>query len=76
MIYTLNILATLTLHMHNLWQNLLYLYNFVYNLSDEDLVQTETRRRDVSDKWLFVIDCEICWIKNCINQPLIVILHF
>lgn len=30
---------------------------------DNDLVEVETHRRDISDKWLFTIFCEICWIK-------------
>jgi hypothetical protein len=32
---------------------------------DEDLVQVETCRRAVSDKWLFIIGYAICWIEYC-----------
>ena len=31
--------------------------------TDSDLVVVETRRGDQSDIWLFITDCEICWIK-------------
>jgi hypothetical protein len=34
-------------------------------LPDDDLVKVETCKRNISDKWLFIIDCAICWIKNC-----------
>jgi hypothetical protein len=35
-------------------------------LPDDDLVEVETCRRDISDKWLFIIDCAVCWFKYCI----------
>jgi hypothetical protein len=35
-------------------------------LPDDDLVEVETCRRDISDKLLFIIDCAVCWIKYCI----------
>jgi hypothetical protein len=32
-------------------------------LRDDDLVEVETCRRDISDKWLFTINCAICLIN-------------
>ena len=32
---------------------------------DGDPVKSETCRRDISDKWLFIY-CAFCWIKYCI----------
>jgi len=36
---------------------------------DDGLVEIETRRGNVSDKWLFIY-CAVCWIKSCIINPL------
>jgi len=32
---------------------------------NDDRVEVETCRT-VSDQWLFIIDCAVCWIKYCI----------
>jgi hypothetical protein len=48
-------------------ENVLYLYFFVYYRTDDDIVEAETCKGDIiSDKWVFIIDCAICWIKSCI----------
>ena len=43
------------------------LYISIY-LPDDDLIEVETRRRDVSDILLFITDCEMCWI-NVLQVP-------
>lgn len=44
-------------------ENLLYHYCFSYNLPEYVLVEAEKCRRDfISDKSLFIFDCENCWI--------------
>ena len=35
-------------------------------MPDDDLVEVETRRRNINNKWLFIIDCAIYRIKYCI----------
>jgi hypothetical protein len=47
-----------------LWQNLLYLACLLLYLPDDDLTAVEICTRDVSDKWLFIINCAICWNKQ------------
>ena len=39
---------------------------FSIYFADDDFVRVETCRRNISDKWLFIIDCATCWIKSCI----------
>jgi len=44
------------------------LVHLLIYVPDDDLVQVETCRRDVSGKLLlllFIIDCVICWIEYC-----------
>jgi len=36
------------------------------DLPDHDPVEVEACRRNTNDKWLFIIDCAICWIECCI----------
>ena len=36
---------------------------------DDDLVEVKTCRKDISDKWLFIIHCAVCWIKCCNQSP-------
>ena len=31
---------------------------------DYNFVEVETYRKDVSDKWLFITDCAVCFIKH------------
>ena len=33
---------------------------------DDNFVEVETYRRDISDKWLFVTDCAVCLVKRCV----------
>jgi len=35
---------------------------------DYDIVQVETCRKDISDKWLFITDSANCWLKYCIQM--------
>jgi len=42
--------------------------NICTYLSDDELVQVETRRNDISDKGLYITDCTICWIKHCTSK--------
>jgi len=37
----------------------------LYILPGDDLVEVETCGADVSDGWLFIIDCTICRVKYC-----------
>lgn len=51
------------------WQNLLRLHSFVNDLSEVGL----QRMKDVGgksrcDKWLFVIDCAVSWIRYCMEE--------
>jgi len=34
-------------------------------LPNDDLIGVETCRRNTSDKWLFITDHTVCWIKYC-----------
>jgi len=34
-------------------------------LPDNELVEVDTCQRDISDKWLFIINCAIYWIAYC-----------
>ena len=36
-------------------------------LRDDDCTEFKTYRRAISEKWLSIIDCAVCWIKYCIN---------
>ena len=42
----------------------------LYILPDDDLEGVETCRTDVSDEWLFNIDCTVCCVKYSINLAL------
>jgi uncharacterized membrane protein len=35
-------------------------------LAGDDVLEVEKCVRNVSDKWLFIINCAICWIAYCI----------
>jgi hypothetical protein len=37
-------------------------------LPDDDLVEDETCRRNVSDKLLFITDYAMCWIEYCVIE--------
>ena len=43
----------------------LYIY-----LPDDNLVKDKTCRKDINDRWLFITDCAICWVKYCIINQL------
>jgi len=36
-------------------------------LPNEDVVEVETFRRTINDKLLFIIDCEVCLIRYCMD---------
>jgi hypothetical protein len=35
-------------------------------LPDEGLVEVETCRRNINDKFVYITECAICWTKYCI----------
>jgi len=37
-------------------------------LSDDDPVEVETCRRNISDKLLIFIEFAICWVKHCMVE--------
>jgi hypothetical protein len=37
-----------------------------------DLVDNETFSSNINDKWLFITDCAICWIKCCKSSNFVV----
>jgi hypothetical protein len=36
---------------------------------DDGLAEVKTCRKDISDKWLFIIHCAVCWIKWYNQSP-------
>jgi hypothetical protein len=54
-------------HAHLLTDFAVLVWLCVY-LSDDDLVEVETCRRNISDKLLIFIEFTLCWVKHCMVE--------